>query len=72
MNFFQEIEQLHVKNIAGNSEFGYIFVVDLLYPQHLHNYHNDSPFCPECIESPASSSKTEKIIPNLREKTIIT
>jgi len=32
-----------------NDEYGYIFTVDLSYPQHLHSDHNELPFLPERI-----------------------
>ncbi|CAG9790242.1 unnamed protein product [Diatraea saccharalis] len=42
-----EIEELNVLSIDDNAENGYILEVNLLYPEHLHHYHNDLPFCPE-------------------------
>ena len=43
-----------------------ILEVDLEYPEHLHDLHNDYPFCPERVEC---KNGVEKLIPNLRNKT---
>ena len=42
-----------------------ILVVDLEYPENLHDLHNDYPFCPERVEC---KNGVEKLIPNLRDK----
>ena len=42
-----------------------ILEVDLEYPEHLHNLHNDYPLAPERI----TVNKVEKLIPNLNNKT---
>ena len=42
-----------------------ILEVDLVYPEPLHDLHNDYPFCPEKVEC---KNKVEKLIPNLRDK----
>jgi hypothetical protein len=61
---------------------GYIAEVDLEYPEHLHDQHNDFPVAPECMLPPAyseymtelvkengiSECKVPKLIPNLRNK----
>lgn len=36
-----------ILNISDESNVGYIFEVDLHYPKHLHDIHNDYPFCAE-------------------------
>ena len=43
-----------------------ILEVDLVYPENLHDLHNDYPFCPERVEC---KNGVEKLIPNLRDKT---
>ena len=43
-----------------------ILVVDLEYPENLHDLHNDYPFCPERVEC---KNGVKKLIPNLRNKT---
>lgn len=62
-----EITQIDLDNIDGNSKDGYIFEVDLEYPQNVHDYHNDYPFCPENIIPP--NGALPKLIPNLYDKT---
>ncbi|XP_049872417.1 uncharacterized protein LOC126380040 [Pectinophora gossypiella] len=56
----------NILNIMDDSENGFILEVDLSYPSHLHDEHNDFPFCPEKIISPRGKSK--KLIPNLYDK----
>lgn len=41
-----------------------ILEVDLKYPKHLHNLHNDYPLAPERL----TINKVEKLIPNLNDK----
>lgn len=36
-----------ILNLSDESNKGYLFEVDLHYPKHLHDKHNDYPFCPE-------------------------
>ena len=42
-----------------------ILEVDLQYPKHLHDLHNDYPLAPQCVKI----GKVEKLIPNLNNKT---
>ena len=57
--FNNQVEQVWEKNPC-------ILVVDLEYPENLHDLHNDYPFCPERVEC---KNGVEKLIPNLRNKT---
>ena len=43
----------------------YILEVDLVYPEDLHNLHNDYPLAPERVKI----ENVEKLIPNLNNKT---
>lgn len=61
-----EINSLNVESVEDNAEWGYILEVDLEYPKHLHNYHNDLPFCPEKCIPPGG--KSTKLIANLYNK----
>ena len=74
-----------VLKMTDDQPTGYIFEVDLEYPQSLHDLHNDYPLAPERLmiskdELSAHSIKileileskhspTEKLIPNLKDKT---
>jgi hypothetical protein len=55
-----------ISDISDTAETGYVFEVDLEYPEQLHDEHNDLPFCPENMIPP--NSKYSKLIPNLRNK----
>ena len=41
-----EIEALTMGELSDDAEDGYIFEVDLSYPQHLHDARDDYPFAP--------------------------
>ena len=43
-----EIEAQTVVELGNNAEDGYIFEVDISYPQHLHDAHDDHPLTPSC------------------------
>ena len=46
-----EIEALApVEELSEDAEDGYIYKVDLHYPQHLHDAHDDYPLAPESLE----------------------
>lgn len=64
----KDVEQFDVRNIADDSEIGYVLEIDLHYPQNLHDAHNDLPFCPENLIPPNGKSKLPKLIPNLLDK----
>ena len=81
----QQLEEIDVMSIAPDSSTGYIFEVDLEYPNHLHNRHSDYPLAPETLtvsDDMLSSyslelkktlemkgKATPKLIPNLMNKT---
>ena len=41
-------------DVPDDSRVGYILEVDLMYPDHLHELHQDLPFCPENKTPPGS------------------
>jgi hypothetical protein len=45
----EEIETLDIAAIPEDGPIGYFFEVDLDYPPHLHDLHNDMPLAPESI-----------------------
>lgn len=51
---------------SSNSMYGYLLEVDLSYPSHLHDLHNNYPFL--CEKMKSKDSKTEKLILNLNDK----
>lgn len=62
---FQEEDE--IMNIPEDSDVGYIFEVDLEYPNSVHNTHNDLPFCAE-VKCATRDAKTSKLIPDLTNK----
>ena len=45
---------LTVWDVADDSPIGYNLEVDFMYPDHLHELHQDLPFCPENKTPPGS------------------
>lgn len=56
-----------ILNIADDSETGYIFEVDLEYPDNIHDLHSDFPFCPEHL-TPPNSKNVKKLMLTLHNK----
>ena len=75
-----EISNFDVTATKSKSKTGYILEVDLTYPQELHDKHSDYPLAPEkltvtddmlsdySLSFPNRPRPTEKLIPNLRNK----
>ena len=76
-----EINYIIIKHLADDSEDGYIFEVDLTYPESLHPRHSDYPLAPERLtidesmlssiqqKFPAHQKKAStKLTPNLYDK----
>ena len=76
-----EIRKLDYMNIPDDSSTGYILEVDLEYPHHLHDLHNDYPLAPEsllitrdmlspfCKSFKQKHCDARKLVPNLQHKT---
>lgn len=64
----RELETIsdQIQDLSENSPTGYVFEVDLEYPESLHREHNDFPFCPENMIPPGG--KYPKLIQNLFAK----
>ena len=57
-------EDFDVREVSDESSKGYILEVDLMYPEKLHDLHNDYPLAPESLEL----SRVKKLVPNLQNK----
>ena len=78
--FLQQYEIEALGELSDEAEDGYIFDVDLSYPHHLHDSHDDYPLAPESLEigrdvySPAQralfpdTALQRKLTPNWRDK----
>lgn len=64
----REILDLNLMNIDDDSAEGYVFEVDVHYPEELHDAHSDLPFLVENIVPPTEKAKLPKLIPNLNDK----
>ena len=77
---FHWVESIDVTQVPDNSGEGYILEVDVDYPQHLHDHHNDYPLAPEkkaitndmlspyCQTFVTEGQIAEKLVPNLLPK----
>lgn len=65
--WISDIDTFDVFSIHADSGIGYIFEVDLCYPQNLHDTHSDFPFCPTHAKAPAQSAQ-QKLMTTLYEK----
>lgn len=61
-----------IAKLADDSEYGYIFEVDLQYPKDLHATHNDFPFCAEKRTLPQEVFDIIGIKPNKIDKLLLT
>ena len=77
----KEIEEFDMSKTAATDDIGFILEVDLKYPVHLHESHNDYTLAAEKVKiitqymlshySPSLKNKhslTEKLAPNLNDK----
>lgn len=64
----REILDLNVMAVDDDGPHGYVFEVDVHYPQELHDIHSDLPFLVENIVPPTKKAKLPKLIPNLNDK----
>lgn len=63
-----EILDLNIMDVDDDSPQGYVFEVDVHYPEDLHDSHSDLPFLVENIIPPTETAKLPKLIPNLNDK----
>lgn len=61
-----------IARLRDDSEYGYVFEVDLHYPKNLHDLHNDYPFCAERRQLPDEVFDIIKTKKNKNEKLLLT
>lgn len=61
-----DVNNFSLNAIPDDSDVGYILEVDLIYPQEIHDVHNNLPFCPENKKTPQSHES--KLIVDLHNK----
>lgn len=66
IKWVNNIQNIDLMNISDDSEVGYIYEVDLEYPDSLHECHNDLPFCVQ--NKKVNQSKFSKLIADLTPK----
>ena len=59
-----EFQWMTEKELDNWKEISCILEVDLEYPKHLHDLHNDYPLAPEVVKA----NKVDNLIPNLNNK----
>ena len=85
LKWLKNVDNFDVNSISEKSPIGYIFKVDLEYPNELHAFHNDYPLAPEKLAIPCDMlsdlckkitdkygikiGDVTKLIPNLGDKT---
>ena len=62
----EEINSLDIMSVSNDAEYGYVFEVDINYPECLHEKHNELPFLAQNMCPP--DSKQLKLICNLNHK----
>lgn len=58
----EQFDKDKILNIPDDAFTGYIFEVDLDYPEHLHDSHNDYPFCGENMSVPGSINSKKLLL----------
>ena len=63
----EKFDQMTIMTLDDCDDKGYIFEVDLEYPEELHDLHNDYPLAPESfqVESNILSDHTKKLLKRL-------
>ena len=58
----------NIHEIAADSDQGYIFEVDLHYPESVHDFQRELPLCPENSVPPSDSKACKRLMATLQDK----
>lgn len=61
----------NILSIADDDEIGYIFEVDLFYPQYLHDHHRDYPLCAENRTVPFTKNEKKLLLSLFHKKNYV-
>ena len=65
LKWLKNVDNFDVNSISEKSPIGYIFKVDLEYPNELHALHNDYPLAPEKLAIPCCQIFVKKSQTNM-------
>lgn len=68
---FERFDTEKILDLKDDAETGYIFEVDLDYPEYLHDTHNEYPFCAENMHVPGKTNVKKLLLTLYNNKNYI-